>query len=355
MHTSTRRRWFVCASDLLPALAMLVATPATAQAQERAGNPRPVPRLGAPQALPLQLPRSMAAGNGVPFALQRQDREQLVVWFDTVSRKTKFARDPGELVERIEQVENAPHSLLVGDFDGDGTEEVVARFMFRLVRLVVDLVPQHEPKAVRVQDDGPWFAGRAADWDGDGLADIAFFSGSRVMLHHKVFEDGPTTVLLDLGPNNLSPDATAAGTIGDWDLDGLVDLVLALPERGLVWCRNEGARHAPKFSAPIPLWPKAPGEEVLSLVLVPVDDDPWPDLIVSTAIPGNDDTHGFPMRKPRLRTPAETQAMQAAEAERAALRASRPMDGLERLGLQRPGNPFELLLEQKQLVGEAFA
>lgn len=311
---------------------------------------RPVPRLASPQALPEQLPRSMAAGNGAPFALVQRDRQRFVLWTDSLTHQTEFARDPGAAVEPIDQGKNGPHSLQVGDFDGDGTDDVVARFVFGLAHLVVDQKVTKEPKSVRVEEDGPWFAGRAADWDGDGLAEIAFFSGSRVMLHHRVFDDGPTTVLLDLGPDNLHPEATAAGTTGDWDLDGFVDLVLALPDRGLVWCRNEGARNAPKFSAPIPLWPNTPGTVVTSLLLFPVDDDPWPDLVVSTATQGFDEGFGFVMRTPRLRTPAEESELRTAESERQALRRARtPVAGLERLGVQRDENPFDRLLEQKRI------
>lgn len=351
MRTTTLHRCLAAAPCAVSAVGILLASTATATAQERAPRWRPVPRLSSPEPLPAQLPRGAGVGRGASFALLRRDQQPFVLWTsDRVTNQAEFERDPDAAVDSIVPGKDAPHSLQVGDFDGDGEDDVVGRWTVGIRQLVVGDVPKHVARSQPVHLEGPWFAGRAADWDGDGSAEIAFFAGSTVMLHHKVFDDGPTTQLLDLGPDNLHPDATAAGTTGDWDLDGLVDLVFALPQRGLVWCRNEGTRAAPRFSAPIPLWPNTPGTVVTSLVLFPVDDDPWPDLVVSTAMQGHDDGFGFVGRMPRPRSPVEEQQLQAAEAELHAFRRVRqPVDGLERLGLKKEENPFDRLLGQKRL------
>lgn len=112
-----------------------------------------------------------------------------------------------------------------------------------------------------------------------------------------------------MAPLDLPAGDTAAASAGDFDLDGLPDLLVALPQRGLVWYRNEGTRRDPRFSAAIPLWPSTPGKLVTWVMLAPVDDDPWLDVLVGTAVPTVDTVADFTARLARQRTPEEQQEL----------------------------------------------
>jgi hypothetical protein len=73
---------------------------------------------------------------------------------------------------------------------------------------------------------------------------------------------------------------------------------------------------------------------VTSLVLAAVDDDPWPDLLVGTAVPGSDREFGFVHRVPRRdRSAADDEALSTAEAE---LLALDQQHAREELGLRSP-------------------
>jgi len=127
-----------------------------------------------------------------------------------------------------------------------------------------------------------WLAGRAFDWTGDGKADIAFARGSDVCL----LTEGPAStngqLLLHLAEDERPAMAEILGTAADWDRDGDVDLVLAIPERGIVWCRNDSTTSAPVFTRPLPLWPAPPLELTTLLLAHDLDDDGWPDLLLGS-------------------------------------------------------------------------
>lgn len=335
---------------LVAALAVLTAV--AAPAQQRAGRARPVPGVAAPQPLPDQLPKARAIDRGAGYVLAQRGGQPVVLWCENVLREAPFARGDAPDVPQLGFGIGPPDSLQIGDFDGDGQDDVLGRFDRNVALLLPDRVPQmarRSPHLLRERADGPWFSGRAFDWFGDGRADVAFFDGTKIKVHREILGDGPTDVLLDLGETNLPLDATAAGTAGDWDLDGLPDLVLALPERGLVWCRHEGSRTVPKFREPTPLWPTAPGVVVCSLVLFPVDEDPWPDLVVSTAAPVAQERADFVRRVPRGgRSQADNELLRQAEADLADLEreAARVQAGL---ASERAEGPFGRLLRKQQL------
>jgi hypothetical protein len=325
-------------------------------AQERAAKARPVPGLAAPAPLPPQLPRVRAADRGACFALaQRPDKSTAVLTYQLVLREVSFAVDPAAPVEEIGDEHRSLASLVVGDFDGDGADEVLGRdLQGHPVVLVAGRAPEPAPRERASAPDpvmGPWLSGRAHDWDGDGSADLLFLSGTKVQVLRGVYAARGCSTLLDLQGTFLPPGGPIAGTACDWDLDGMVDLVVSLPERGVLWCRNEGTRAAPRFAQPSVLWPAAPGVVVTSLLAFRVDDDPWDDLIVGTAAFGDDAAHRVVVRMPRVdRTPEQDEELRAALAARARQRQGAALgNALGNAGQAATPSMFERLLAAKEL------
>jgi hypothetical protein len=318
---------------LVPAIAVL-ACGAAIPAQERAGKARPVPGLTAPRALPPQLPRVHVADAGACFALApRPDGATAVLTYALVLRQETFSSDPADPLEEISGARTKSlRSLVVGDFDADGADDVLGRDFGAPVLLAPGERPRpvpHPPTMMRDPEMGPWFSGRAHDWDGDGRADVLFLTDAKVRVMRGVLAKPTFATLIDLAGAFLPPGGPIAGTTADWDLDGMVDLVVSLPQRGVLWCRNEGTRAAPRFAQPSVVWPATPGVVVTSLLAFRVDDDPWDDLIVGTAAFGDDAEHRVVVRMPRVdRTPEQDEELRAALAERqqqqqgAALRAA---------------------------------
>jgi hypothetical protein len=321
-------------------------------AQEHAAKWRPVPGLAAAQPLrvPLPRPRSPDTGAGAVFAARGRDHSVLWIQDDKLQEAPLRLSAVGSAPIDIDFGNKPPVSLQLGDFDGDGRDEVIVRSLARGI-LVVHLdepdrvIPDSRPSR-GLNTDGPWFSGRAFDWFGDGRAAPLFIEGSRVLARRDPFTKTETVVLVDLGAANVPAGTTIAGTAGDFDLDGMPDLVLALPERGLVWCRHEGTRTAPRFSEPIPLWPAEPGVLVTSVQMFPIDDDPWPDLVLGTVERAREGTGDFAVRVPRVPTAAEAAKLRELEAQVAPQTAPRLPTNL--LPRESGSDPFATLLAAKR-------
>jgi hypothetical protein len=241
---------------------------------------------------------------------------------------------------------DAPPQLCVtkGDFDGDGFSEHLQWLAGRIRVAGQAKAPQPE------SPPGTWFSGSARDLDGDGKDELLSHVGARVVRMRDVLKEPCTDTLVDLTAHLLPGTAIEAGAAGDWDRDGDVDLVLALPERGLVWLPNGGGAETPRFDVPVPLWPAAPGVRVCGLLLEDFDGDGWLDLFVTTCGRGSDGPFAFQHDEPRLdRTPAQDEELRRLERERGTIpRAGGELPTMP--GTLHGGtvNPFERILQQKE-------
>ncbi|HEX5052964.1 MAG TPA: VCBS repeat-containing protein [Planctomycetota bacterium] len=241
--------------------------------------------------------------------------------------------------------------FVLGDFDGDGSDDVCLRLNASNARRIWT---GNGPRDVTLAgfpggeaDDAAartWLSGRAFDWNGDGRADLAFAQGGDVRMLTNVFDrDSPEQVLVHLA-EGLPAGTWLVGSAGDWDRDGAPDLVLALPERGIVWCKNTGTATTPAFGQVMPIWPAVPGEIVTALHLQDRDGDGWLDLFIGSAHRA-DGSGDFTMLEPRT----DLTPLELAEQERlqAQLTAHAQHERRVAAGLEPP-SPVE------QLVGSDF-
>jgi hypothetical protein len=338
----------------MPRCLLLLVVAGALAAQERAAKWRPVPGLASAQPLPVLLPPMPAlAGASAVFTARGVDLSMLCLRNGDL-HETPIRPAPPLGVSRPAFQDAARCSLQIGDFDGDGSEEVLARLPSQKAFVRTVATPRQSAWIPLRAGDGAWFSGCAFDWFGDGCAALVFVDGSRVVAAQRVFAmDTRLEPLVDLGDAKI-----LAGTAGDFDLDGLPDLVLVMPDRGFVWCRHEGTRTEPRFSAPIPLWPADPGVVVTSVLLFPIDDDPWPDLVVGSAMRAFDGHSDFSLREPRTTDEIEqaTRALENQPAAGANTESTTP-GLLDRGNTQPPlpallgrntgDNPFAKLLEVK--------
>ncbi|MBL8755183.1 MAG: VCBS repeat-containing protein, partial [Planctomycetes bacterium] len=300
-----------------------------------------VPGLLATLPLP-GLPRVLRLDVGTSFVLAPASDGTLdLQWVAGTLRTTpacdwRTADEPGKDAP-------LPASLVGGDFDGDGKVEFVQRIGERYHVLGADTAPTHG------RTQGIWFSGRCFDLDGDGKAELPSHDGAQILQLVDALGTPRTEPLLDLNAHLLPGTAIEAGTAGDYDRDGDVDLVLALPERGLVWLPNLGPKSATRFGPPVPLWPYEPGTRVSGLLLEDFDGDGWPDLFVASCARGGSGPFAFQHDEERRdRTPRQEAELRRLEQKPAARppEASLPqMPGT--LHSERP-DPFARLLEWKE-------
>lgn len=289
---------------------LLLGVAGTLAAQEHAPAV-PVSPLAPPRALAWPVPCARTPQNGAGFVIDANGGKPLLRWFAGLLHGEPLGSPAADAPG------TATRQLLLGDFDGDGSVEVLARGYdgVELLRLDGRDAGLARTQRMRLQAAGErWLSGTACDWFGDGMAAVARTNQEEIVVQRRILAGDQAQTLLRFDPRDLPRGAGIVGSAGDFDLDGLPDLVIALPERGLVWYRNEGTRTAPRFSAAIPLWPATPGVVVTWILVAPIDGDPWPDVLMGTAAPASERAGDFELRVPRLRTPeqdAELRQLQA--------------------------------------------
>ena len=177
---------------------------------------------------------------GACFALaQRLDGTTAVMTFNLAMKQETFSSNPADQLEEISGTRaRSLRSRVVGDFDGDGVDDFLGRDFGAPVLLEPGKQPRpvpNPPPMMRDPEMGPWFSGRAHDWDGDGNADVLFFTDATVRVMRGVLGDPTFSTLVDLSSAPLPAGGPIAGTTADRDLEGMVDLVVSLrsaPSRG---------------------------------------------------------------------------------------------------------------------------
>ena len=133
---------------------------------------------------------------------------------------------------------------------------------------------QQEAKFV---DVGALATPRVYDWDGDGLQDIVSGNGAGNIYFIKNLGgyfpkwDVPKPLEVSGVPIRIIPTEARPNTeephwgyttidVGDWDDDGLPDILVNEHNGNIVWLKNIGSRKAPKLSAPKPIEVEWKGE-----------------------------------------------------------------------------------------------
>jgi len=198
--------------------------------------------------------------------------------------------------------------LLAGDEDGK------VSFLKNTGELV-NHVPVFEPprffqQEAKYVDLGALAAPRVFDWDGDGKDDILSGNGAGFILFVRNLGGSPTPKwappeplkaegkVIRILPRGANWGYTTID-VGDWDEDGLPDVLVNHHNGNVLWFRNIGTRRKPKLSAGVPVavdWkgpPKRPawvpgkakGNELLapwrtSPLIMDFNGDGHPDLVM---------------------------------------------------------------------------
>ena len=202
----------------------------------------------------------------------------------------------------------------MADIDGDGNQDLITG-CFEGIAYVLRGTEQGFEKATPLTfaggaplkvgqywdyEDKKWqkleedlgIAATPVDWDGDGDLDLVLGTSEGQMLlsmnEGTATEAAFTESLVKVqagGKDLLIPSKHAFPVIGDWDGDGLWDLISGSYDGAVYWFRNTGQKGAPRFAEAAMLVPASdgkpdsPGKRV-QVAVVDFDDDGDADLLL---------------------------------------------------------------------------
>lgn len=196
-------------------------------------------------------------------------------------------RYQGELIQFVSHYGNAT-KLKAVDFNRDGFVDILAGDEDGKVSFLKNTgkvnhgIPEFLPPVFLQQealfvDLGALAAPRVFDWDGDGLDDILSGNGVGNIYFVKNLGgdipvwDAPKILEIDGVPIRIIPTEVLPNTedphwgyttidVGDWDHDGVPDILVNEHNGNLVWLKNKGTREKPELSKPQPLYVEWEGE-----------------------------------------------------------------------------------------------
>ncbi|CAG5003762.1 hypothetical protein DYBT9275_03224 [Dyadobacter sp. CECT 9275] len=170
------------------------------------------------------------------------------------------------------------HKLRPVDFNADGFIDIVAGDQEGKVSFlkntgkIVNGAPEFMPpvffqQEAKYVDMGAHATPRVFDWDGDGLDDIVSGNNAGFLVFLKNLGgympkwDTPKYLEIDGTPIRFLQKEYVPGTEhpqysytnvvpGDWDMDGLPDLLVNDHSGNVMWLKNKGSRTKPKLSQP---------------------------------------------------------------------------------------------------------
>ncbi|WP_372935156.1 FG-GAP repeat domain-containing protein, partial [Mariniphaga sediminis] len=217
-----------------------------------------------------------------------------LVYFENKGTPQKHLFSEGDTIryngEKIQLVSRSGSNtkLKAIDFNRDGFVDIIAgdedgKVSFlkntgKIINGVTEFLPpvflQQEAKFL---DLGALAAPRVFDWDGDGLDDILGGNGvGNVYFVKNLGGDiskwaAPKILEVDGTPIRIIPTEVLPNTedphwgyttvdVGDWDMDGLPDILVNEHNGNIVWLRNKGTRTKPELSKPQPIEVEWKGE-----------------------------------------------------------------------------------------------
>lgn len=199
----------------------------------------------------------------------------------------KILKNGADTIQMYTRFGNAT-KLRAVDFNGDGWVDLLAGdeegkvSFIKNTGKIVDGVPQFEqPKFLQQKakyvDLGALVAPRVFDWDGDGLEDIIAGNGAGDVIWTKnlggdIPQWGRPTMLMSEGkplrilqkealPNTEDPHwGYTTIDVGDWDGDGIPDILVNEHNGNIVFVKNKGTRTQADLAAPQPMEVEWDGE-----------------------------------------------------------------------------------------------
>ncbi len=217
-----------------------------------------------------------------------------LVYFENKGTPQKYQFSDGDTIsykgEKIQLVSRSGSNtkLRAIDFNHDGLVDIIAgdedgkvsilKNTGKVVNGISEFLPpvflQQEAKFV---DLGALATPRVFDWDGDGLDDILSGNGVGNVYFVKNLGgdvpkwDAPKILEIDGTPIRIIPTEVLPNTedphwgyttidVGDWDMDGLPDILVNEHNGNIVWLKNKGTRTKPELSQPLPIEVEWEGE-----------------------------------------------------------------------------------------------
>ncbi len=217
-----------------------------------------------------------------------------LVYFENKGTPQKYNYAEGDtLVYNGEQIQfvcrhGGSIKLRTIDFDKDGFTDVLAGDEDGKISLLKNTgkVVNGKPEFLRpvflqqeahFVDLGALVAPRVFDWDGDGLDDILCGNSvGNVCFVKNLGGDAPKWdapkmlevdgepirfIQTEVVPNTEDPHwGYTTIDVGDWDMNGLPDILVNEHNGNIMWLKNKGTKKAPRLSAPQPLYVEWEGE-----------------------------------------------------------------------------------------------